>query len=229
MSEPTAPLTTQGTQDRVFHLFGQLPTELRLDIWVASWEPRTVSGFARCCFEDDGHTLDEHPQGLPASAYVNSEARGETLRYYKQCFAQRNGHRGVIWFNSRLDTLCLASIPEIDRLRWVPGRLEFVNPDDLISVRSLVLPPAHRIETVTSGEDIPPEEPGFATFLDKVFPSLEKITFVSDCWRLKPCDKNKPLVRYVRAGIGHRPAVRAPDAMRTVHSSRLRYSPFIFG
>ncbi|KAI1159081.1 hypothetical protein F5B18DRAFT_638118 [Nemania serpens] len=102
-------------RQRVFHLFGQLPTELRLEIWVHSWEPRTISLFP---IDYDNLIRPGGKNRLPASGYVNYESRSETLRHYKRCFAHPD-KSDFRWFNFRLDTLCVpTSMRDIEKLDY---------------------------------------------------------------------------------------------------------------
>ncbi|KAJ8120988.1 hypothetical protein ONZ43_g2450 [Nemania bipapillata] len=120
-------------QQRVFHLFGQLPAELRLEIWTHTWQPRTV---VLCPVSNTDLLCPNDENRLPASGYVNWESRSETLRYYKPCFAVRENSK-FRWFNHRLDTLCLAQHWYHE---WYLDEFRFSNADDLRQVRRLILP-----------------------------------------------------------------------------------------
>ncbi|KAF2963866.1 hypothetical protein GQX73_g9702 [Xylaria multiplex] len=169
----------QKRQQGEFHLFGQLPTELRLQIWAYTWEPRTVSLYAI----DRDHFL--RPGGknlLPASAYVNYESRKETLRYYKRCFAHPD-KSDFRWFNFRLDTLCLAA------------NLPFLNidPNDLKQVQRLIVPDENPGTTFadTPCRDTWPEpvtqsfeSPVVEALLEIKYPSLKELTLTANRWRV---------------------------------------------
>ncbi|KAI1738467.1 hypothetical protein F4680DRAFT_180364 [Xylaria scruposa] len=118
-----------------FHPFGELPIELRLKIWVHTWEPRTVTLFPANGVYSLRRT-DKIP--LPTSAYVNTESRGETLRHYKCCFVGDSR-----WFNFRLDTLCIA-------VECGPEDLESLDPSNPGAVRALSKPFSSRLDSTTN-------------------------------------------------------------------------------
>ncbi|KAI1753519.1 hypothetical protein F4782DRAFT_529398 [Xylaria castorea] len=165
-------------QQQVFHFFGQLPTELRLQIWVYTWKPRTVTLYP---VENDYFLRPTNKNRLPASAYVNSESRSETLRYYKRCFAQQDDFR---WFNFRLDTLCIPVL-------CCPQELEFLDPGDLRKVQRLIVPETvpGNIHAETPCEDTWPdpvtesfESPEVEELLRENYPALREITLITGIW-----------------------------------------------
>ncbi|KAI3321008.1 hypothetical protein HD806DRAFT_546837 [Xylariaceae sp. AK1471] len=168
-------------QQREFHLFGKLPTELRLKIWVYTWKPRTVSLYPI----DDDHFL--RPGGknpLPASGYVNFESRSETLRHYKRCFAHPD-KTDFRWFNFRLDTLCLAA-------SW--WFLDKLDPRDLRQVQRLIVPEplSSAISAATPCRDKWPEpvtesfeSPMVKELLEENYPSLREITLTTNMWMVR--------------------------------------------
>ncbi|KAI0805026.1 hypothetical protein GGR55DRAFT_293963 [Xylaria sp. FL0064] len=169
----------QQEQPQMFHLFGQLPTELRLKIWTHSWAPRTVSLY----LVDADHFLRPGDRNLlPASGYVNSESRSETLRHYKRSFVHPD-KTGFRWFNFDLDILCLAtSWPFLDDL----------DPRDLRQVQRLIIPetlPGTR--AVTPCETTWPEpvtesfkSPKVEQLLMEKYPNLREITLTTNRWHV---------------------------------------------
>ncbi|KAI0904880.1 hypothetical protein F4823DRAFT_613198 [Ustulina deusta] len=167
-------------RQRVFQLFRQLPTEVRLKIWVHTWEPRTVSLYPST--DDGGSFLRPGTKNrLPASGYVNSESRSETLRYYKPCFANRD-KTDFRWFNFRLDTLCLASD------EWFLDKLD---PSDARQVQRLILPETFPgvIRAATPCRDTWPkpvtesfEAPIIKELLEEDYPNLKEITLTTNRW-----------------------------------------------
>ncbi|RYC62274.1 hypothetical protein CHU98_g3943 [Xylaria longipes] len=174
----------QQKQQQVFHLFGQLPTELRLQIWAYTWKPRTVALYP-VADDDFLRPMDRKKNRLPASAYVNSESRSETLRYYyKRSFAERDDFR---WFNFGLDTLCLAAENGLQLL-------QFLDSDDLRKVQRLVVPETipSLIQAATPCSDTWPvpvtesfESPEIEEVLQKNYPALKEITLTTSRWL--PC------------------------------------------
>ncbi|KAI1823735.1 hypothetical protein F4861DRAFT_549488 [Xylaria intraflava] len=169
----------------IFHHFGRLPSELRLKIWVHSWEPKTITIFP----SNTGHFILRRTPNkkdinrLPSSAYVNAESRSETLRYYKRCFAQRD-KSDFRWFNFRLDTLCVAGDCHLKKLR-------FLDPNDLKKVQRLIVPESSPVCTkaATPCEDTWPkpsadsfESPGVEHLLRKNYPNLREITLTTSRW-----------------------------------------------
>ncbi|KAI0490613.1 hypothetical protein F4859DRAFT_508412 [Xylaria cf. heliscus] len=166
-------------QQQVFHLFGQLPTELRLRIWRYTWEPRTVSLFPAT---PDSFLRRKSRKPLPASAYVNSESRSETLRYYECCFAQINGD--FRWFNFHIDTLCLALNDNL-------LDLNILDPTDLEKVQRLIVPGIFPgiVRADTPCRDTWPEpmtesfeSPAVERALRYNYPSLREITLTTSRW-----------------------------------------------
>ncbi|KAI1369744.1 hypothetical protein F5Y08DRAFT_477 [Xylaria arbuscula] len=165
---------------QVFHLFGELPTELRLEIWAHTWEPRTVSIYP---INENYFLLPEGKNQLPASAYVNSESRSETLRHYKRCFAHHN-KSDFRWFNFRLDTLCVAAGP-------VFGFLKHLDPGDLRQLQRLIVPSTFTafIHAATPCRDTWPEPVTQSAessimeiILEDDFPNLKEITLTTNQW-----------------------------------------------
>ncbi|GAW27139.1 putative cyclin-like f-box protein [Rosellinia necatrix] len=170
-------------QPQAFRLFQQLPAELRLQIWVCTWEPRTVSLFPST---DDGYDKlsflrPGSKNRLPTSAYVNSESRSEALRYYKRCFANRD-KTDFRWFNFRLDTLCLASNP------WA---LDMLDLGELRQVQRLIAPEffpgaIHAMVSCDSTWPKPVTEsfksPAIKALLEHHYPSLREITLTTNIW-----------------------------------------------
>ncbi|KAL8348525.1 hypothetical protein RB601_002419 [Gaeumannomyces tritici] len=82
-----------------FTLFSSLPTELRLQIWRASFQPRAVE--VRYQPEtDECHTIT-HP---PAVLQVCHESREEAARHYRKAFGTKT-HEATIFFNPSIDIL----------------------------------------------------------------------------------------------------------------------------
>ncbi|KAI1148151.1 hypothetical protein F4825DRAFT_434955 [Nemania diffusa] len=165
---------------RVFHLFGQLPTELRLKIWRHSWQPRTISLYP---ISDTSFLRPGTENRLPASGSVNVESRRETLRCYEPSFAHPD-MRAFRWFNFRIDSLCLATGGYLEAL-------EFFNPDDLRRIRRLIVPsgipglngeltPCRSTWPKPVSESIP--SPDIEELLHLYFPSLEEIILTAHEW-----------------------------------------------
>ncbi|KAI1170350.1 hypothetical protein F4777DRAFT_592001 [Nemania sp. FL0916] len=167
---------TMQQQLQVFHHFGQLPTELRLMIWVQSWTPRTVTIYPT------GHRQFSYPRGkvlLPASGYVNTESRGETLRHYKRSFAYQNDTDAPCWFNFELDTLCVACRPLC---------FSDLNVSDLRQLQRLIIPEQlhGRFPAETPCDDTWPqpvsecfESIDLEITLEDDYPSLREITLTT--------------------------------------------------
>ncbi|KAI0538346.1 hypothetical protein GGR58DRAFT_526461 [Xylaria digitata] len=169
----------QQQQRGVFHLFGQLPTELRLQIWAHTWKPRTISLYA---IDRDHFLLPGGKNLLPASAYVNRESRSETLRHYKRCFSHPD-KTDFRWFNFRLDTLCLAA-------SWP---LLNIDPNDLRQVQRLIAPDefpgATLVETPCRNTWLEPvtesfESPVVREVLEEKYPSLKELTLTTNRWHV---------------------------------------------
>ncbi|KAI1178727.1 hypothetical protein F4777DRAFT_536559 [Nemania sp. FL0916] len=164
----------------VFHHFRQLPTELRLEIWKYSWEPRTITLFPR----RNGHFFRPNSQNkLPASGYVNSEARMETLKHYKRSFVQVN-KKAFRWFNFAIDTLCLPR-------RYSYLHTKLLNPDDIKKVQRLIVPfcAPFTIDAATPCRSTWPKpvtdsfECGLIEGLREAnYPSLKEITITTTEW-----------------------------------------------
>ncbi|KAJ8126527.1 hypothetical protein O1611_g7112 [Lasiodiplodia mahajangana] len=167
----------QQEKERVFHLFGKLPTELRLEIWTHTWEPRTVTIYPT----ENGVFM--RPRGgnfLPASGYVNFESRSETLRYYKRCF-DHGDEKDFRWFNFDLDTLCVATDPCLDLLDLTELRQlqRLIVPDDFPGV----------VRAATRCRDTWPkpitesfESAKVEEYLQEYYPSLREVTLTTSKW-----------------------------------------------
>ncbi|KAI0106468.1 hypothetical protein GGR51DRAFT_171247 [Nemania sp. FL0031] len=165
-------------QERVFHLFGRLPTELRLEIWKRTWEPRTVTLYPI------EHGTFLRPRGgnlLPASGYVNAESRSETLRYYKRCF-DHGDKTDFRWFNFHLDTLCIATYTIY---------LSSLDPTELRQIQRLILPedlPGFARDMTPCRNTWPkPVTESFESAeveenLQEYYPSLREITLTTSHW-----------------------------------------------
>ncbi|TGJ88613.1 hypothetical protein E0Z10_g170 [Xylaria hypoxylon] len=165
----------QQQRKQMFHLFGQLPTELRLEIWAQTWEPRSLSIYP---IDDDHFLCPGGRNRLPASAYVNSESRSETLRHYKRRLAHRD-KTDFRWFNFHLDTLCLGGDS------WFLDKLD---PRDLRQLQRLIVPEAllGAIRAATHCHDTWPEpvtrsfeSPMVKERLEEKYPSLREIAFAT--------------------------------------------------
>ncbi|KAI1202099.1 hypothetical protein F5X97DRAFT_253134 [Nemania serpens] len=193
-------LRERELRKRAFHLFGQLPTELRLEIWAHTWHPRTVS-IGLIDYDETPPPREKNP--LPASGYVNFESRSETLRYYKRSFA-RPGTSDFRWFNFRLDTLWVTDPlgPE--------GMFEFV---DFGQVERLSIPQPHDsvAEATTPCPSSWPkpvtesfESPIIKELLAAKYPSLKEVTLRTSRWYISSggCSDYRP--RVLRLGAwGH--------------------------
>ncbi|KAI1640541.1 hypothetical protein F4809DRAFT_589155 [Biscogniauxia mediterranea] len=84
----------------MFHRFPELPCEIRLAIWRATWTPRVV----RADVEQINGRSVTVGGSLPTSGWVNRESREETLRHYELCFSIYSSPTRV-YFNFDLDTL----------------------------------------------------------------------------------------------------------------------------
>ncbi|TLS27171.1 hypothetical protein PpBr36_04595 [Pyricularia pennisetigena] len=82
-----------------FSLFTALPTELRLEIWRLTFQPRAVE--VRYQPETDECRTITHP---PAVLQVCRESREEALRFYHKCFGTKT-QEPLIYFNSSIDIL----------------------------------------------------------------------------------------------------------------------------
>ncbi|KAI0428367.1 hypothetical protein F5Y09DRAFT_289397 [Xylaria sp. FL1042] len=207
---------------QVFHLFGQLPTELRLKIWAYSWVSRTVSLY----LIDADHFLRPGDENLlPASGYVNSESRSETLRHYKRSFVHPD-KSDFRWFNFNLDALCLAtSWPFLDDL----------DPADLRQVQRLIIPetlpstlaatpcPSTWPEPVTESFKSPKVE----KLLAEKYPNLKEITLTTNRWHVyKQFSSENKVENYYLFQRGLSP-FKGWGHMRTTYISglKVRHSP----
>ena len=120
---------------------------------------------------------------LPVSAYVNSESRSETLRYYRRCFAHPD-NSDFRWFNFHLDTLCLAAEPPLPFL-------EHLDPGDLRQLQRLIVPVSTTgiLEAATPCRDTWPkpvtqsiESSMMEIILEEDFPSLKEVTLTTNQW-----------------------------------------------
>ncbi|KAI1113672.1 hypothetical protein F5Y14DRAFT_451864 [Nemania sp. NC0429] len=169
-------------QQRGFPRFGELPTELRLEIWAHTWSPRAISltPINRKDFRSSGAK-----NRLPTSAYVNSESRFETLRHYKRWFAQPD-KPGFHWFNYRLDTLYMPTpLPLKDILDFI----------DIKKVQRLIVPAslpsivrAATLNCDIRSEPVPepvPESSELTMVEDQLkekFPGLREVTMTTINW-----------------------------------------------
>ncbi|KAI1188208.1 hypothetical protein F5B17DRAFT_281147 [Nemania serpens] len=160
---------------RVFHLFRQLPTELRLEIWTHTWEPRIVSIFP---------IVDTEPLRYPASGYVNFESRSETLRYYKRCFAYPHKSDFRL-FNFRLDTLCVTTKFEDIMHKLDPVEASQVQrlifPDCVVAEAFTMVPCARWPEPLNESF----ESPTIERRLKEKYPSLREVTLTSSWYGYK--------------------------------------------
>lgn len=94
-----------------FYPFNRLPTEPRLTIWEYSFTP----GFI-CCVLEERHIREEQRDvvrhfklPLPATLYVNHEARFIALKHYQRfetspkLFCRRKYGRTPFWLNAEID------------------------------------------------------------------------------------------------------------------------------
>jgi len=81
--EPVAiatPLPLPDNHTAQFHLFSQLPSDIRVKIWMAIIPPEIV-------YIDRNMRLYGSRTRHPITLQINSESRSETLRVYKRCFS----------------------------------------------------------------------------------------------------------------------------------------------
>ena len=97
-----------------FHLFPELPTELRLQIWTHLILPRVVA--AVCTSAPLTASPPSSRRRTPALLHVNREARTLALAHYAPSFVWAvprvllgagAGAPARVWFNARLDALLL--------------------------------------------------------------------------------------------------------------------------
>ncbi|KAK8859789.1 cyclin-like f-box protein [Apiospora arundinis] len=91
-----------------FKLFALLPTEIRLQIWRASWIPKKIWPSGSWFIKDKDHSYLPPHTNLPITAWVNQESRQETLRMYCR-FASSGFWQFDSFFNPKIDHLCLDS------------------------------------------------------------------------------------------------------------------------
>lgn len=111
-----------------FELFVQLPPELRLMIWRATFERRTVkvSGHEKGADDlDDWNFYKWESLSLitpnPITLFVNKESRYETLRFYKPLFPKLT-QRSPIYFFPSLDSFTPPT-KESSQFSWDSERL----------------------------------------------------------------------------------------------------------
>jgi len=83
-----------------FPMFGALPQELRLRIWMFSMAPGRIVPM-NCASSPQGITL--RPIRVPVTLSINHESREESLRYFERIHYAK-GTR-YTWFNPRIDTV----------------------------------------------------------------------------------------------------------------------------
>lgn len=168
-SDLTVSLTAESPkEERTFHLFSHLPIELRFKIWRDTFAPRNV---LITYSPQTGKCSSSTP--LPATLSVNREARYETLRYYRQCFATKIDSTGkYIIFNPRLDTLYF---PRRGEMGYDASIRDFSavlsNTDELNLVRRIAL------DVVQAGIKRPWEAYDKAVLI-KSFPLLQTLVLV---------------------------------------------------
>ncbi|KAK8001151.1 hypothetical protein PG991_013373 [Apiospora marii] len=92
-----------------FQPFSRLPTELRLKIWRANWEPKAI--WPQNALYAPGDPGYPPPQAnLPVTARINQESRDETLRMYRK-ISHMGLHIFRSYFNIKIDTLHLDAEP----------------------------------------------------------------------------------------------------------------------
>ncbi|KAK5634587.1 hypothetical protein RRF57_010300 [Xylaria bambusicola] len=156
---------------REFHLFPNLPIEIRWMVWHYTWEPKTVEVFE--CVYGCG-IVDRYTKWLPISSQVHKESRRETLMFYKSAFT--NAQNRYCFFNFDLDNLLNNSCRHM--LRWLDS-------DDCQQLQrlsvSLCIPlVAPDIFTKSVTESFEARE--IEEFLDKKYPKLKQITVLEMTW-----------------------------------------------
>jgi hypothetical protein len=120
--------------------FKALPTEIRLKIWRATWEPRTVEVYMHLIdqAQDNANlfssSIYRSTSPLPATLSICSESRYETLKHYKLSFAAYQ-KQPQVYFNNRIDTLYLR---DIDILWFMEFPLMFPH-ENITGIRHLAL------------------------------------------------------------------------------------------
>ncbi|KAI1176384.1 hypothetical protein F4777DRAFT_597704 [Nemania sp. FL0916] len=214
---------------RVFHRFGDLPQELRFQIWEATWEPRTVPLIPKQQLNQSPWDPTWKRNRLPVSAYVNSESRSETLRQYFPCFPQPT-KTDVRWFNPRLDTICLA--------KWYSMQdFKFCNRGHLKKIERMIVPqlmPGFINASVPRADTWP--EPLTESFesspvaeLLKDWPKLKEIMLTTSAW--EPLGRHLPPSGIERLSHYEYVQKQSPNGswghMRTVYLDKLKiqFSP----
>jgi hypothetical protein len=95
----TAP---EKQSDKIFHLFPNLPKELRREIWLLSLPSSRIVEV----FWDEAKNECWSVAPLPTALSVNQEARGVALEHYELLFSTR-GESKKIYFNTEVDELYL--------------------------------------------------------------------------------------------------------------------------
>lgn len=118
----------------MFTLFPSLPTELRVKIWHATFEPRILelhSGRNHYQLPDDALWCSDC--GNPVTLSICQESRVEALFFYAVALplGDRNGdltHR-IIYFNPAIDTIALLGYTGYNRLRNMFEMVDSLDPD----------------------------------------------------------------------------------------------------
>ncbi|CZR60175.1 uncharacterized protein PAC_10071 [Phialocephala subalpina] len=93
----TADAAKRGT----FHLFSELPTEIRIQIWQSSFVPRRVK------LRTHAYRPRLDPRSTCGLLLVNNEAHSIFVEHYTKCLND-HGIQGI-YINFSLDTLCINS------------------------------------------------------------------------------------------------------------------------
>ncbi|KAK5624980.1 hypothetical protein RRF57_000696 [Xylaria bambusicola] len=135
-----------------FHLFLQLPAEVRLLIWEATLVPRVVRvGFGRLYIDEKALCLRSRlmsPTPIPAILHTCKESRYHSP--YQKAFSELDdiddGEPRYIWVNFTVDVIdvgylvdILAPVaPLIQKLRFMPPYLSRITDEDLDTLRKFI-------------------------------------------------------------------------------------------
>ncbi|KAK8137082.1 hypothetical protein PG984_005022 [Apiospora sp. TS-2023a] len=116
--------------ERVFHLFPELPLEIRLKIWRHSLEPRVLELHSRRThYAQEGDWPWQSNNFNPALLSVCYEARGEALELLTVALPMPHG--GMLYCDPMRDVLAILGDSDLPRLRQLFAEVEDQDPRGL--------------------------------------------------------------------------------------------------